>query len=92
MCDKEINIRVAKSLFRANGKAMSMGEADGFVKTIIESESGKVLGCHIIGPHAADLIQEVALCMSSGLTANDIASTIHAHPTLNEVVASSVKN
>ena len=90
--DKEINIRVAKSLFRANGKAMSMGEADGFVKTIIESESGKVLGCHIIGPHAADLIQEVALCMSSGLTANDIASTIHAHPTLNEVVASSVKN
>lgn len=86
-----INYRTSKSLFRANGKAMSMGETDGFVKMIIESESEKVLGCHIIGPHAADLVQEVATCMTSDLTADAIASTIHAHPTLNEVVANAIK-
>lgn len=87
----EINYRTSKSLFRANGKAMSMGDTDGFVKMIIESDSGKLLGCHIIGPHAADLVQEVAICMTSGLTAEAIASTIHAHPTLNEVVANAIK-
>lgn len=87
----ELNYKTSKSLFRANGKAMSMGETDGFVKMITEVESGKVLGCHIIGPHASDLIQEAALCMSAGLTVESIASTIHAHPSLNEVVASVVK-
>ena len=87
----ELNYKTSKSLFRANGKAMSMGETDGFVKMITEAESGKVLGCHIIGPHASDLIQEAALCMSAGLTVESIASTIHAHPSLNEVVASVVK-
>ena len=68
-----------------------MGETDGFVKMIIDSESEKVLGCHIIGPHAADLVQEVATCMTSDLTADAIASTIHAHPTLNEVIANAIK-
>lgn len=86
-----INYRTSKFLFRANGKAMSMGDTDGFVKMIIESESEKVLGCHIIGPHAADLLQEAAICMTSGLTADAIASTIHAHPTLNEVVSNAIK-
>ncbi len=86
----EINYRTSKSLFRANGKAMSMGETDGFVKLIVEDTSDKVLGCHIIGPHASDLIQEAALCMSQGLSADAIASTIHSHPTLTEVVASAV--
>ncbi len=89
--DAGINFRTSKSLFRANGKAVAMGETDGFVKMIIDSDSDKIIGCHIIGPHAADLIQESALCIASGLRADALSSTIHAHPTLTEVVASAVK-
>ncbi len=79
--------KVSKALFRANGKAVSMGRTEGLVKLITEAESGKILGCHILGPHAADLIHEPALAMSAGLPATAISSTVHAHPTLAEVMA-----
>lgn len=79
-------IKTTKALFRSNGKALAMGETDGMVKLIIDSESGLILGCHIMGPHAADLVQEIALAMSSGLTVDAIADTIHGHPTLGEVI------
>lgn len=81
-----LSYKVSKSLFRANGKAVSMGQTDGIVKLITETESGKILGCHILGPHAADLIHEPALAMSAGLPAAAIARTVHAHPTLSEVM------
>lgn len=81
-----INIKTAKALFRGNGKALAMAEPEGLVKLIVDADSGKILGCHIIGPHAADLIQEVALAMASGLPVSTIADTIHGHPTLGEVV------
>ena len=81
-----VNIRTSKALFRGNGKALAMGETDGLVKLIIDSDSRLILGCHIMGPHAADLIQEIAVAMANGLTVDAISDTIHGHPTLGEVV------
>lgn len=75
-----------KAIFRSNGKAMAMGETDGLVKIIVNPESRLILGCHICGPHASDLVQEVAVAMSGGLTIDVVADTVHAHPTLGEVI------
>ena len=75
-----------KAMFRSNGKAMAMGETDGLVKIIVNPESRLILGCHICGPHASDLVQEVAVAMSGGLTIDVVADTVHAHPTLGEVI------
>ncbi len=79
--------RASKTLFRSNGKAMSLGETDGMLK-LLAATDGRLLGCHICGPHAADLVAEAALAIASGLTARDLASTVHAHPTLSEVLSS----
>lgn len=84
------NVRIGKATFRANGKALAMGEPDGLVKMIVDAETDAILGCHICGAHAADLIQEVATAMQSGLKASAISSTIHAHPTLTEVALAAV--
>jgi dihydrolipoamide dehydrogenase len=70
--------------FRELGKAQAMGELPGMFKLICEQGSGKVLGCHIAGAHASDLVAEAALAIKNGLTAADLAHTIHAHPTLAE--------
>jgi dihydrolipoamide dehydrogenase len=72
--------------FRGLGKAHAMGEIAGFIKLIAEESSDKLIGAHIIGPRASDLIHEAALAMKAGLTAGDVADTIHAHPTLAEGV------
>lgn len=84
------NIKIGKATFRANGKALAMGEPDGLVKMIIDADTDKLLGCHICGAHAADLVQEAALVMEQGLMASEISLTVHAHPTLGEVVAAAV--
>lgn len=84
------NVRIGKATFRANGKALAMGEPDGLVKMIVDAETDAILGCHICGAHAADLIQEVATAMQSGLKASAISSTVHAHPTLTEVALAAV--
>ncbi|WBF66227.1 dihydrolipoyl dehydrogenase [Desulfovibrio subterraneus] len=70
--------------FRELGKAQAMGELPGMFKLICEKNSGRILGAHIAGAHATDLIAEAALAMEKGLTASDLAHTIHAHPTLAE--------
>lgn len=75
----------SKIMFASNGKAVSMGQAEGFVKYLYTDE-GKLLGCHILGPHASDLIHEAALVMARGGDLADLATTIHAHPTLSEIV------
>lgn len=80
-----------KAFFRANGKACAMNETEGIVKTIINCDTGLIAGCHICGPHAADLIAEMALAMSARLTAAELLATIHAHPTLSEAVVASVE-
>lgn len=81
-----IDIKVGKATFRANGKAVAMGETDGMVKVISDASTGRLLGCHICGPHAADLVQEAATVMTGGLPAIAIAEAIHSHPTLGETL------
>ena len=80
------NVKIGKATFRANGKALAMGEPDGLVKVIVDADTDEILGCHICGAHAADLIQEIVTAMQSGLKVTAITSTVHAHPTLGEVV------
>lgn len=77
---------VSRANFAGNGKALVLGETDGLVKIIADAASDKVLGMHIFGPHASDLIMEGALAIRFGLTATDLGSTIHPHPTLAETV------
>lgn len=84
------NVRIGKATFRANGKALAMGEPNGLVKMIVDADTDAILGCHICGAHAADLIQEVANAIHSGDIVNAISSTVHAHPTLSEVVLAAV--
>lgn len=80
-----LEFHAVKGMFRSNGKALAMGEPDGLVKLLLTPD-GHILGCTIVGPHAADLIAEVALAMSAGLTATALTATIHAHPTLAEAL------
>jgi dihydrolipoamide dehydrogenase len=81
---QEIQYTVGKFLFAANGKAVTMNETDGFIKVIAEKDSHKILGVHIIGPHASDLIHEGTLAVQQGLTIEQLEETIHSHPTLSE--------
>ena len=80
------DIRVGRFPFRANGKAVVLNDLEGLVKIISDGTSGEVLGVHIIGPHATDLIAEAVLGMHKKMTAGDFAHTIHPHPTLSEAI------
>ena len=84
--EKGYNVKVSKFPFSANGRALSIGETEGLVKVIGDADTGKILGVHILGPHADDLIHEAALAMQAGMTAKEVASMIHAHPTLPEAM------
>jgi dihydrolipoamide dehydrogenase len=86
-----MDIKAHKAFFRANGKALSMNETDGMVKVITDSDN-KIVGCHLFGPHAADLVQEVAALMNVDARLDDLAQIIHAHPTLGEVVMNAAEN
>jgi dihydrolipoamide dehydrogenase len=81
-----IDYRVGKFPFTANGRARAMAATDGFVKILADKATDRVLGVHIIGPEAGTLIAELVLAMEFGASAEDIARTCHAHPTLNEAV------
>lgn len=80
------NVRADRVLFRNLGKAQVIGEIAGEGKIISETGTGKLLGVHMIGPHATDLIAEAALALQMEATVTDLASTIHAHPTLAELM------
>jgi dihydrolipoamide dehydrogenase len=82
--DKGINIKTGHFQFRGLGKAHAMGEISGMIKIIAHAHTDKVLGVHIIGPHASDLVHEGALAIKAGLTVKELADMIHAHPTLAE--------
>jgi dihydrolipoamide dehydrogenase len=84
--EEQIPYRVGKFNFMANGRARCMDETDGFVKILAHQESDKVLGIHIVGPRASDMIAEGVAVMSYGGTAHDIAAMFHAHPTLAEAI------
>ena len=81
-----IEVVAAKFPYGGNGRALSLGSADGFVKLVTRKEDGVVIGGQIAGANASDIISEIGLAIESGLTAEDIALTIHAHPTLGEMV------
>ena len=78
--------RVGKFPFMANGRARAMGEVDGFVKILADKRTDKVLGAHILGPDAGTLIAEIVTAIEFGASAEDVARTCHAHPTMSEAV------
>jgi dihydrolipoamide dehydrogenase len=84
--ERGLNAKVGKFPFSALGRALSIGETDGFVKFVTEVKTGRVLGIHICGPNASDLISEAALALEVAATAEDVALTIHPHPTLGEAM------
>jgi dihydrolipoamide dehydrogenase len=82
--------KTSKFLFGANGKALALGEGEGMVKVIASLEDNIILGVHIMGPHASDLIHEGAMAISNNMKVENIASMIHAHPTLSEAFEEAV--
>jgi dihydrolipoamide dehydrogenase len=80
------SVKVGKFPFAASGKAKTIGETEGFVKIICDSRWNEIVGIHIVGPHATELIAEAALAIKMECTAEELADTIHAHPTLSEVM------
>lgn len=84
--DQGLKVKVGKFPFAANGRALSLNAPEGFVKLVSDAESGLVLGAHIVGLEASNMIAEIALGIEMGATLEDIALTIHAHPTLGEIV------
>ena len=84
--EEKKSYKVGKFPFLANSRAKVNNETDGFVKILADSETDKVLGVHIIGPHCGDMIAEMALAMEFGASSEDIARTCHAHPTHTEAI------
>lgn len=77
-----------KSFWRANGKALAMGETEGMLKLFVAAEGGLILGCHAYGAHAADIVQEVSVLMCKRTTLSELADMVHIHPTLSEILKS----
>lgn len=86
------SVKCLKSFFRANGKAVTMAQTDGFCKLVVDAETGEILGCHIFGPHASDIVQEVCALISRKATIEQFKDIIHTHPTLTEVLQSAAHN
>ena len=84
--ERGIEVAVGTFPFLANGRARAMGEKDGQVKLVADARTDRVLGAHIVGPHASDLIAELVFAMEMGASAEDVGRSIHAHPTLPEAV------
>ena len=84
-----INYKIGKFPFAANSRAKAIDEPSGFVKMLADSKTDRVLGVHIIGPHAGELIAEMAIAMEFGASSEDIARTCHAHPTFSEAIKES---
>ncbi len=80
------NYKIGKFPFMANSRAKAIDESEGFVKILADAKTDKVLGVHIIGPHAGEMIAEMAVAMEFGASSEDIARTCHAHPTFSEAI------
>ena len=89
--DEGYEVKIGRFPYAANGKALGLRETDGFVKTVSDADNGDILGVHIVGTHASTLIHEAAVAIRMGGTTMDIASTVHAHPTLAEMVMESAE-
>ncbi len=84
--DKGYEVKVAKFPFAANGKAWGLGDGGGFVKIVADARYNEILGAHMIGPDVTELLPELTLAQAFDLTADEVASNIHAHPTLSEAI------
>ena len=84
--EEGVEYRVGKFPFMANGRARAMNATDGMVKILADKETDRILGAHILGPEAGNLLHEVVVAMEFGGSAEDLARSFHAHPTLNEAV------
>ena len=82
----KISYKIGKFSFMANSRAKAIDDTEGFVKILADEKTDKVLGAHLIGPHAGELIAEIGIAMEFGASAEDIARTCHAHPTFSEAV------
>ena len=80
-----------KSFWRANGKALAMGETEGMLKLFVSPEDGAILGCHAYGAHSADIVQEVSVLMCKHTTIAELADMVHIHPTLSEILKNAVE-
>ena len=85
-----IEVKCLKSFFRANGKAVTLGETDGFCKVVVSADTGQVLGCHLFGPHSSDIIQEACAMITRKAGLKEFQGVIHTHPTLTEVLQSAL--
>jgi dihydrolipoamide dehydrogenase len=81
-----VKYKIGKFSFMANSRAKAIDDAEGFVKILADEKTDKVLGAHLIGPHAGELIAEIGIAMEFGASSEDIARTCHAHPTFSEAV------
>ena len=86
LIEENIKYKIGKFPFMANSRAKVINETEGFVKILAEEKTDKVLGVHIVGPHAGDMIAEMVLAMEFGASSEDIARTCHAHPTYSEAI------
>lgn len=84
-------VGVSTSNFRANSKALAEGEAEGIMKVLWRKDTGQLLGCHMIGPHAGDLMQQCANAMATNTPVQRLAQITHTHPTLSETVEAAWK-
>jgi dihydrolipoamide dehydrogenase len=84
--EKKVAYKVGKFPFSANGRARTSGETEGFVKLITDPKYGEILGAHIVGPHATEMIHELVVARTNELTVEEISHSIHAHPTLSEAI------
>ncbi|MSQ47548.1 MAG: dihydrolipoyl dehydrogenase [Deltaproteobacteria bacterium] len=90
--EKGYEVKVGKFPFMASGKAIAAGHEEGFVKLVVDKEYGEILGCHIIGHGATDLIAEIGLARTLEATTTEIAGTVHAHPTMSEAIMEAALN
>ncbi|SLM18325.1 Dihydrolipoyl dehydrogenase [uncultured spirochete] len=90
--EKGLAYKVGKFPFMANGKALGLSDSGGFAKLLTESQTGEILGAHLIGPEVSELLGELTLAWQNELTVTEIGRNIHAHPTLSEVVMEAAEN
>jgi dihydrolipoamide dehydrogenase len=90
--EKGIDYKAGSFPFSANGRAKALGTTDGQVKILADAKTDKVLGVHIVGPRASDVLAEAVIAMEFGTSSEDIARSFHAHPTLSEVMREAALN
>jgi dihydrolipoamide dehydrogenase len=84
--EEKIDYKIGKFSFKGNGRAKAVHQGDGFVKILADKETDCILGCHLVGPSAGDLIHEICVAMEFGASSQDVALTCHAHPTFSEAI------